>query len=135
DFAYKFGVPVDAARGGAETTYPEYLSTLRRLPKAPKPVLGTPLPAMVAQRPPARSASSPWETSGEIHSYHVQGNVYLLVGAGGNIAVQIGDEGVLVVDTGLAQHADNVLAAIRKLSDKPIRYIINTQLGPDHVGG
>jgi cyclase len=61
--------------------------------------------------------------------------VYLLVGAGGNIAVQIGDDGVLVVDTGLAAHAEKVLAAIHNLSDKPIRYIINTHGHPDHTGG
>jgi cyclase len=71
----------------------------------------------------------------EISSYHVQGNVYLLVGAGGNIAVQTGDEGVLVVDTGLAQNADKVIAAIKKLSDKPIRWILNTHFHPDHTGG
>jgi glyoxylase-like metal-dependent hydrolase (beta-lactamase superfamily II) len=71
----------------------------------------------------------------EISTFHVQGNVFLLVGAGGNIAVQTGDEGVLVVDTGLAQNADKVLAAIKKLSDKPIRWIINTHFHPDHTGG
>jgi len=76
-----------------------------------------------------------WGSNGEINTFHVQGNVYLLVGAGGNIAVQTGDEGVLVVDTGLAQHADKVLAAIRKLSDRPIRYILNTHFHPDHTGG
>jgi glyoxylase-like metal-dependent hydrolase (beta-lactamase superfamily II) len=83
------------------------------------------------QNPPAKD----WGSSGEINSFHVQGNVYLLVGAGGNIVVQTGDEGVLVVDTGLAQHADKVLAAIRKLSDRPIRYILNTHFHPDHTGG
>jgi cyclase len=71
----------------------------------------------------------------EISSFHVQGNVYLLVGAGGNIAVQTGDEGVLVVDTGLAQNADKLIAAIKKLSDKPIRWILNTHFHPDHTGG
>ena len=71
----------------------------------------------------------------EIHDFHVQGNVWLLVGAGGNIAVQTGDEGVLVVDTGLAQNAANLLVAIKKLSDKPIRWIINTHVHPDHTGG
>jgi cyclase len=76
-----------------------------------------------------------WGSNGEINTFHVQGSVYLLVGAGGNIAVQTGDDGVLVVDTGLAKHADKVLAAIKKLSDKPIRYIINTSLDPDHTGG
>ena len=72
---------------------------------------------------------------GEIHVLKVQGNVYMLVGDGGNIAVQLSDEGVLVVDTGLATMSDKLLAAIRKLSDKPIRYIINTHLHADHTGG
>jgi glyoxylase-like metal-dependent hydrolase (beta-lactamase superfamily II) len=71
----------------------------------------------------------------DIQSFHVQGNVWLLVGAGGNVAVQTGDDGVLVVDTGLAQNADKLLAAIRKLSDKPIRWILNTHFHPDHTGG
>jgi len=66
---------------------------------------------------------------------HVQGNVYMIAGAGGNIAVQIGDLGVLVVDTGAGQNTDKVLAAIRKLSDKPIQYIIDTGPHPDHIGG
>ena len=51
----------------------------------------------------------------EITTIHVQGNVYMLQGAGGNVAVQIGDMGVVVVDTGLAQNADKLIAAIRKL--------------------
>ena len=76
-----------------------------------------------------------WGASGDIKVFPVQGNVYLLVGAGGNIAVQVGSEGVLVVDTGLPQHAEKVLAAIRTLSDKPIRYVINTSFRPDHTGG
>jgi glyoxylase-like metal-dependent hydrolase (beta-lactamase superfamily II) len=72
---------------------------------------------------------------GDIQTLKVQGNVYLLTGAGGNVIVQVGDQGVLVVDTGLAQTADKVLAAIRKLSDKPVQYILNTNLRPDHTGG
>jgi cyclase len=72
---------------------------------------------------------------GEVHVLQAQGNVYMLVGAGGNIAVQTGDEGVLVVDTGTAQMSEKVLATIRKLSDRPIRYIVNTHFHPDHTGG
>jgi glyoxylase-like metal-dependent hydrolase (beta-lactamase superfamily II) len=75
------------------------------------------------------------QTSGEIQTLKVQGNVYLLTGAGGNIAVQTGDMGVLVVDTGLAASSDKVVAAIRKLSDKPIQYILNTHVHADHTGG
>ncbi|HLK51427.1 MAG TPA: MBL fold metallo-hydrolase [Bryobacteraceae bacterium] len=73
--------------------------------------------------------------SGELVTLKVQGNVYVISGAGGNIAVQTGDQGVLVVDTGLAAMSDKVVAAIRKLSDKPIQYIINTHVHPDHTGG
>jgi len=75
------------------------------------------------------------QTSREIQTLKVQGNVYLLTGGGSNIAVQIGDTGVLVVDTGVTEMGDKVVAAIRKLSDKPIQYILNTHGDPDHTGG
>jgi glyoxylase-like metal-dependent hydrolase (beta-lactamase superfamily II) len=70
-----------------------------------------------------------------ITTLHVQGNVYVLQGAGGNVAVQVGDMGVTVVDTGLAGNADQVLAAIRKLSGGPIQHVINTSVAPEHIGG
>ncbi len=59
----------------------------------------------------------------------------MLAGAGGNIAVQVGDDGVLLVDSGAGTVSDKVLAAIRQLSSKPIRIIVNTQANPDHTGG
>ncbi len=93
----------------------------------------------------------------------VRGNVYVLQGAGANITVSIGRDGVLLVDAGLPQMSDAVLAAVRQLQDqldlrerplgfgaetrssvadrqveapaKPIRYIINTHVHPDHTGG
>ena len=71
----------------------------------------------------------------ELDVLRVQGNVYMIAGAGGNITVQIGDMGVLVVDTGLASRSDEVVAAIRKLSNKPLQYIVNTHFHPDHTGG
>jgi cyclase len=71
----------------------------------------------------------------DLHMVPVQGNVYMLVGAGGNITLQVGKEGILLVDTGLASTSDKVLAAIRQLSDKPIRYIVNTHVHADHTGG
>ena len=71
----------------------------------------------------------------EVHVLHVQGNVYMLAGAGGNITVQIGDDGVLLVDTSYEQMSPKVVAAIRTLSNKPIRYIINTHVHEDHIGG
>ena len=71
----------------------------------------------------------------QVESRPVQGNVHMLVGAGGNVTVQIGADGVLVVDTQFAPMAPKLLAAIRKLSDKPIRYIVNTHVHGDHSGG
>src|SRR5688572_14309248 len=70
-----------------------------------------------------------------IESYHVQGNVHMLLGAGANVAVQVGEEGVLVVDTGASASREALLAAIRRLSDRPIRWIINTNSELDHTGG
>jgi len=65
----------------------------------------------------------------------VQGNVWMIAGAGGNIAVQAGDQGIVVVDTGANGLSDRVIAAIRGISSRPIRYVINTSLAVQHVGG
>jgi len=60
---------------------------------------------------------------------------YVIAGDGSNIALQLGPDGVVVVDTGTGEKAKQVVAEIRKLSKRPIRYIINTSADPDHVGG
>jgi cyclase len=65
----------------------------------------------------------------------VQGNVHMLAMGGANVVVQLGSDGVVVVDTSTSARAPEVLAAIRQLSDKTIRYVINTHEHPDHVGG
>lgn len=74
-------------------------------------------------------------TAQNIETFHVQGNVYMLAGAASNVAVQIGDDGILVVDTGGRETRNEVLAAIRELSDGPIRWMINTHAHEDHTGG
>ncbi len=71
----------------------------------------------------------------EILVLPVQGNVYVLVGAGVNTTVQVGENSVTVVDTQLAPLSGKILAAIRKISNKPIRYVINTNSDSDHTGG
>jgi cyclase len=65
----------------------------------------------------------------------VRPNFYMIAGAGGNVAVQVGEDGVVVVDAGSGGQADAVLAAITRITPLPIRYVINTSADPDHVGG
>jgi glyoxylase-like metal-dependent hydrolase (beta-lactamase superfamily II) len=65
----------------------------------------------------------------------VRDNIYVLRGPGGNVTVQLGNDGVLLVDTMTAAAAEQVLAKVRTLSRLPIRYIINTHYHPDHTGG
>lgn len=71
----------------------------------------------------------------EIETVQLRENFYVIGGAGGNIVVQIGPEGVILVDSGSTARAGDVLAAIRKITPLPIRYIINTSMDADHVGG
>jgi glyoxylase-like metal-dependent hydrolase (beta-lactamase superfamily II) len=71
----------------------------------------------------------------EVHIQPVRDDVFMLVGAGGNTTVQVGSDGVLVVDTQFAEVSERLLAAVRELSDRPIRYVVNTHVHGDHVGG
>jgi glyoxylase-like metal-dependent hydrolase (beta-lactamase superfamily II) len=71
-----------------------------------------------------------------VRALPVRDNVWMVVGAGGNITVQTGDDGVLVVDTGTGGAAtEKVQAILRAISTKPVRYILNTSFRPDHTGG
>lgn len=93
-----------------------------------------------AQAGPARPAwawkpAIPTGNDGQVHVLPVRGRVYMLVGAGGNITVQAGDDGVLMVDAGVASMSDKVLAAIRTISRGPLRYIINTDEREAFTGG
>jgi cyclase len=65
----------------------------------------------------------------------VRPNFYMIAGAGGNVSFQVGQDGVVVVDSGSASSADAVVAAVKKVTTQPIRYLINTSADPDHVGG
>lgn len=71
----------------------------------------------------------------ELHVIPVQGNVYALFGPGGNITIQTGKDGALLVDTMFAPLAARIAAEVKKLTGLPIRVIIDTHLHPDHVGG
>jgi len=121
EFADKHKLPRDAVRGGAATTRPEYRPGSSSASSASSAV------ASVSQANP--------RGFDRVEMMHVQGLVWMLVGGGANMTVQIGDEGVLLVDTGLRGLSDDVLAAIRRVTDKPIRIVINTSVDSDHTGG
>lgn len=71
----------------------------------------------------------------EIKATKVAGNVYMLEGAGGNIGVSVGDDGLLIVDDQFAPLADKIRAALKGLADKKLKFILNTHWHGDHTGG
>ena len=136
EFSTNFKVPLFASLGGAETMYPEYLAKLKNTDAAAAEaaVQAKIVPSKGPER--ASRAVDPTPHDGQIHVMHVAGNVYMFIGDGGNIAVQTGEQGAFVVDTGTGQLADKVIAAIRELiGTKPIQFVFNTSFHPDHTGG
>jgi len=91
--------------------------------------------AVLACGGPAARTAAQEPGNGGLSVVQLRSNFYLIAGAGGNIVVQTGPEGVIVVDSGSTDRADRVLAEIRRLTPLPIRYIINTSMEADHVGG
>jgi cyclase len=91
------------------------------------------------QAPTVRALTEPWPEVVKVQGIeivHVLKGVYMLAGGGGNIAVQVGDEGVALVDSGDKGQTDNILAAVRKIGgNKPLRYLISTTADADHIAG
>ena len=133
DFADKNHMPLLAALGGAQTMHPGFELKLKDATAADAAAMAAIVPARGPQQ--SSKAVNPDPNDGEIHVLPVQGNVYMLVGDGGNIAVQVGDQGALLVDAGAGKISDKVVAAIKKLSRNPIQFIISTSFHPDHTGG
>src|SRR5438105_5138304 len=71
----------------------------------------------------------------EIKVQKVSGSVYMLTGAGGNIGVSVGDDGIVIVDDQFAPLAEKIRAALKGISDKPVKFVINTHWHGDHTGG
>lgn len=80
-------------------------------------------------------AAAQRDTGGDLDVVQLRENFYLIAGAGGNIVAQVGPLGVVLVDSGSTEAADRVLEALRRITRLPIRYIINTTMDADHVGG
>src|SRR5689334_21209064 len=90
--------------------------------------------AIAAAQPQTRAAAA--AAAVDVRSKHVQGDVWMINAGFVNVAVQVGTDGVLVVDTGTEALADRILAEIKRLApDKPIRHIVNTHWHADHTGG
>lgn len=90
---------------------------------------------LVALALPLLATAHAQRGANDLDVVQVRPDVYMIAGAGGNVAAHIGPAGVVLVDSGSAQMADAVLAAVRRLTNRPIRYVINTGAGADHVGG
>ncbi|HJR69240.1 MAG TPA: hypothetical protein VKA43_04305 [Gammaproteobacteria bacterium] len=127
-FAKRHNVPLEAALGGSATLYPEYAARLRQGGAAPQPS------AARAQRSPQPRADD--SVVPDVSSLHVAGQVWLVAAGGQNVAVQVGPEGVLVVNPGPEALADAVLAEIGKIApDRRVRVIVVTDDAAAHIGG
>jgi glyoxylase-like metal-dependent hydrolase (beta-lactamase superfamily II) len=71
----------------------------------------------------------------EIKAEHLRGGLYVLFGRGGNIGLSVGDDGAILVDDQYAPLTDKIKAAIAGVTDKPLRFVINTHFHNDHSGG
>jgi glyoxylase-like metal-dependent hydrolase (beta-lactamase superfamily II) len=165
-------VPLEAARGGIKTVYPEYRAALTGATVDAARVTALTVPASKSAISAAKLIADQSPRDGEVHLMPVQGNVYVLVADGTNITVSVGPEGVALVNTGSAVMSDKILAAIADLNKRvvaavttnqcfgatcpgvwgwsspyintvinspgpvrPIRYIVNTSVAPEYVGG
>ena len=83
------------------------------------------------------SAQQPDFSKVEIKVTKVSGNIYMLEGQGGNIAASVGEDGIVIVDDEFAPLAEKIQAALKNLAitDKPVRFVINTHYHGDHTGG
>lgn len=71
----------------------------------------------------------------EVKATHVAGTVHMLTGAGGNIGVSVGEDGIVIVDDQYAPLAPKITTALRSITDKPVRFVLNTHYHRDHTGG
>ena len=133
EFADKNKIPLLGTLGGPVTMYAELFDKTHDEESAETAALAELKPSAG----PAQSSRVPDPTphDGEIHVLPVQGNVFMLAGDGGNIAVQVGEQGPMVVNSGAGAIPDKIVAAIKKLSDKPIQFVVNTGFQPDLTGG
>jgi len=132
EYSERHKLPLAASMSGDPSMYPGFADTLKNVSDAAQTALLSPAPGKPNE---TSKAVDPEPMDGDIHVLPIRNNVYMLVGDGGNIVVQTGDQGAFVVDTGSGRLSDKVIAAIDKLSERPIQFIANTSFLPDRTGG
>jgi len=132
EYSDRYKLPFVASLLGADSMYPGLAARLKSSSDADAVAKLSPAPNQPNE---TSKAVNPDPHDGEIHVWPIRDHVYMLVGDGGNIVVQTGEQGAFVVDTGEGKLSDKVIAAIRRLSEKPIQFIANTSAHADHVGG
>ena len=126
DFARRNNLPYEATQGGAATLLPEYAVRMRTMSRA------TPANAARLTAPPLPAAAAR-RTDFEV--LPIRNGFYMVAGPSGNTTVQVSDDGVLLVDTALEADTERLAAVIKRLSDEPVRYIINTSADAGKIGG
>src|SRR5688572_26397979 len=117
----------------APTAAPQVGATAQ--PPAPDAEFGRPLVNLYAR------GARPTQGNGELQPWHLRGRVWLMAGGESNVAVQLGDQGILVVDSGTTAMAPRLLTLIQQLAQerggthKVIRTVVNTNGRADHIGG
>ena len=132
EFAKRYKLPLISGVAGAQSIYPEFAAKLKTYTDADARALFKPEPG---KRSETSKAEDSQPHDGEIHVLPLRNNVYLLVGDGANIVAQIGDQGAFLVDAGTGALGDKTIAAIKRLSAKPVQFIANTNYRADHTGG
>ena len=84
---------------------------------------------------PLLAQQHPSTLTAGLETIQIRPNVYVIFGAGANVTVHVGEDGLVLVDSGSSEMADTLLEAVKSISPRPIRLIINTSADADHVGG
>jgi cyclase len=130
EYSKKHQVAALGQLGGAATMYPEIEVRLRSARMTDGNDALRPAGPTVTSK-----AADPEPADGDVHVWPLRGNLSMLTGDGGNIVVQTGDEGAFVVDSGRGSLAARTIAAIRRLTDRPIQFVANTGFHADRTGG
>jgi len=107
----------------------------RNPPGTPGPLAAVVAALILAASPIPRLAAQQDMSDVEIETHLVSDGVWMLVGQGGNIGVSAGEDGIFLIDDQYAPLTEKIRAAVAKINDRPIRFVLNTHWHGDHTGG